>query len=153
MKHCSFCAEEIQDAAIVCRHCGRSLTSPPPHQRPARWKGLLLVALLLIGLAVLASFLPASRDFVAEVKKTPTRLTVYNRGTRGWTQARLIVNALYECRVDGPVGPGLFESVELVECTTSSGVRLIPGIIVVRRVELRARVGGNTVETSRSFEF
>ena len=41
MKLCPFCAEQIQDAAIVCKHCGRELVAapsppppPPPHLNP-----------------------------------------------------------------------------------------------------------------------
>jgi tRNA_anti-like len=35
LKKCPFCAEEIQDAAIVCKHCGRELASPFEIQKAA----------------------------------------------------------------------------------------------------------------------
>lgn len=47
MKPCRYCAEEIQDAAIVCRFCNRAQT-PPPREPAENWAMNAFVALVVV---------------------------------------------------------------------------------------------------------
>ena len=56
MKPCPFCAEEIQDQATVCKHCGKNLSTSASLQRAGfnlMGAGCGIMILTVVGLFIL----------------------------------------------------------------------------------------------------